>query len=91
MIKNTENVTSFLMGAAELLNTSRQFSDIYRQIIDKNKKNVYASYFNLNNKIKKYKYAKMDQNVKRFASYIKSKVKFIFILKCDTVNNTFII
>ena len=75
MIKNTENVTSFLMGAAELLNTSRQFSDIYRQIIDKNKKNVYASYFNLNNKIKKYKYAKMDQNVKRFASYIKSKVK----------------
>ena len=36
MIKNTENVTSFLLGAAELLNTSRQFSDIYRQIIDNN-------------------------------------------------------
>ena len=75
MIRNNDNVTSFLMGATELLNTSRQFSDIYRYIVVSNRKNVYAEYFNLNNKIKHYKYQKMDQNVKRFASYIKTKVK----------------
>ena len=75
MIKNTENVTAFLMSASDLLNTSRQFSDIYRQIVETNKKNVYAAYFDFKNKIKKYKYAKMDQNVKRFASFIKSRIK----------------
>ena len=74
MIKNTENVTSFLMGAANLLNSSRQFDDIYRHIVLENKKQIYAEYFNLNNKIKHYKYAKMDQNVRRFACYIKSKI-----------------
>ena len=75
MIKNQEVISAFLGEAAQLLNTSRQFSDIYRQIIVNNKKNVYAEYFNLNNKIKHYKYAKMDQNVKRFASYLRSKIK----------------
>ena len=75
MIRNNENVTSFLAAAAELLNTSRQFSVIYRFIINNNRKNVYAEYFNINNKIKHYKYQKMDHNVKRFASYISSKVK----------------
>ena len=74
MIKNPEVITSFLGSASELLNTSRQFSDIYRQIIVNNRKNVYAEYFNLNNKIKHYKYQKMDQNVKRYASYLKSKI-----------------
>ncbi len=74
MIKNPEVVSAFLADAEKLLNTSRQFSAIYRQIIDSNKKNVYAEYFNLNNKIKHYKYQKMDQNVKRFAVYIKSKL-----------------
>ena len=74
MIKNPEVITTFLADAEKLLNTSRQFSDIYRQIIDNNRKNVYAEYFNLNNRIKHYKYQKMDQNVKRFASYIKSKL-----------------
>ena len=74
MIKSNEVVTSFLGSASELLNTSRQFSDIYRQIINNNRKNIYAEYFNLNNKIKHYKYQKMDQNVKRFASYLKSKI-----------------
>ena len=52
MIKNAEVVSTFLGEAAQLLNTSRQFSDIYRQIITSNRKNVYAEYFNLNNKIK---------------------------------------
>ena len=75
MIKNAEVVTSFLADAAELLNTSRQFSAIYRQIMTNNRKNVYAEYFNLNNKIKHYKYQKMDQNVKRFASYLRTKIK----------------
>ena len=75
MIKNADVVSSFLGGAAELLNTSRQFSAIYRQLMETNRKNVYAEYFNLNNKIKHYKYQKMDQNVKRFASYLRSKVK----------------
>ena len=75
MIRNNDNVTSFLAGATELLNTPRQFSTIYRYIVTKNKKNVYAEYYNANNKIKHYKYQKMDQNVKRFASYIKTKVK----------------
>ena len=75
MIKNQEVISAFLGEAAQLLNTSRQFSDIYRQIIVNNKKNVYAEYFNLNNKIKHYKYAKMHQNVKRFASYLRSKIK----------------
>ena len=75
MIKNADVVSSFLGGAAELLNTSRQFSAIYRQLMETNRKNVYAEYFNLNNKIKHYKYQKMDQNVKRFASYLRSKIK----------------
>ena len=75
MIKNPEVVALFLKDAENLLNTSRQFSDIYRQIVVNNKKNIYAEYFNLNNKIKHYKYQKMDQNVKRFAAYIKSKIK----------------
>ena len=75
MVKNQEAVSLFLAEASQLLNTSRQFSDIYRQIIVNNKKNIYAEYFNLNNKIKHYKYAKMDQNVKRFASYLNSKIK----------------
>ena len=63
MIRNNDNVTSFLAGATELLNTSRQFSAIYRYIVGKNKKNVYAEFYNANNKIKHYKYNKMDQNV----------------------------
>ena len=75
MNRTNENVTAFLAGATELLNTSRQFSDIYRYIISNNKKNVYAEYCGANNKIKKYKYQKMDQNVKRFASYLKTKIK----------------
>ena len=75
MVKNQEAVSLFLAEASQLLNTSRQFSDIYRQIIVNNKKNIYAEYFNLNNKIKHYKYAKMDQNVKRFASYLNGKIK----------------
>ena len=75
MIKNPEVISAFLGNAENLLNTARQFSDIYRQIIANNKKNVYAEYFNLNNKIKHYKYQKMDQNVKRFATYIKSKIQ----------------
>ena len=75
MIKNNENVTAFLMGAADLLNSSRQFDDIYHHLIRENKKQIYAEYFNLNNKIKHYKYAKMDQNTRRFACYIKNKVK----------------
>ena len=75
MIRTNENVTSFLAGATELLNTSRQFSDIYRYIVTNNKKSVYAEYFNLNNKIKKYKYQKFDQNVKRYASYLKNRIK----------------
>ena len=75
MIRTNENVTSFLSGATELLNTSRQFSDIYRYIVTNNKKNIYAEYFNLNNKIKHYKYQKFDQNVKRYASYLKNRIK----------------
>ena len=75
MIRNNDNVTLFLAGATELFNTSRQFSEIYRYIVNKNRKNVYAEYYNANSKIKHYKYQKMDQNVKRFASYIKTKIK----------------
>ena len=75
MKRTNENVTAFLAGATELLNTSRQFSDIYRYIMTNNSKNIYAEFFGANNKIKHYKYQKMDQNVKRFASYIKNKVK----------------
>ncbi|MBO7574052.1 MAG: AMP-binding protein [Bacilli bacterium] len=75
MNRTNENVTAFLAGATELLNTSRQFSDIYRYIVNNNKKNVYAEYFGPKNKIKHYKYQKMDQNVKRFSSYLKNKIK----------------
>ena len=75
MIRNNENVTAFLESAAKLLNTSRQFSDIYRQTIDENKKNVYAEYFNLNNRIKAYKYSQMDENVKKYAFYLTNKIK----------------
>ena len=75
MIRNNDNVTAFLAGATDLLNTSRQFSDIYRYIVVNNRKNVYAEYSSVNNKVKHYKYQKMDQNVKSFASYIKAKIK----------------
>ena len=75
MIRNNDNVTSFMAGATELLNTSRQFSAIYSNLISKNRKNIYCEYYNGNNKIKHYKYQKMDQNVKRFASYLKTKIK----------------
>ena len=75
MNRTNENVTAFLAGATELLNTSRQFSDIYRYIVNNNKKNVYAEFFGPKNKLKHYKYQKMDQNVKRFASYLKNKIK----------------
>ena len=75
MIRNNDNVTAFLAGATDLLNTSRQFSDIYRYIVVNNRKNVYAEHSSVNNKVKHYKYQKMDQNVKRFASYIKAKIK----------------
>ena len=40
-------------------------------IIVQNKKNVYAEYFNLNNRIKCYKYSKMDENVKKYALLLK--------------------
>ena len=40
-----------------------------------NKKNVYCEFFNLNNKIKKYKYSKMDENVKKYAFYLNNKIK----------------
>ena len=75
MNRTHENVTAFLKEATQLLNTSRQFSDIYRYIVTNNRKEVYAEYFSLNNKIKKYKYQKFDQNVKRFASYLKNRIK----------------
>ena len=34
MKRTNENVTAFLSGATTLLNTSRQFSDIYRYIVN---------------------------------------------------------
>ena len=75
MNRTNENVSAFLAGATQLLNTARQFSDIYRYIVDNNKKNIYAEFVGVKNKIKHYKYLKMDQNVKRFASYLKNKIK----------------
>ena len=75
MIKNADVVSSFLADAGNLLNTSRQFSAIYHHLMENNRKNIYAEYFNLNNKIKHYKYQKMDQNVKRFSSYLRGKIK----------------
>ena len=72
---SNEIVSQFLAGASSLLNTKRRFQDIYEKMMNDNRKNVYAEYFNLNNKIKNYKYQKMDQNVKRFAVYIANKVK----------------
>ena len=59
-------IASFVQEAAALLKTSRRFSNIYQQMMTQNKKNVYAEYFNLNNRIKRYKYSKMDQNVNYF-------------------------
>ena len=55
MKQNKEMVAQFIESAAALLETSRHFYNIYKQMMTANKKNVYAEYFNLNNKIKKYK------------------------------------
>ena len=68
-------IASFVQEAAALLKTSRRFSNIYQQMMTQNKKNVYAEYFNLNNRIKRYKYSKMDQNVKKYALYLSNKIK----------------
>ena len=68
-------IASFVQEAAALLKTSRRFSNIYQQMMTQNKKSVYAEYFNLNNRIKRYKYSKMDQNVKKYALYLSNKIK----------------
>ena len=67
---SNEVVSQFLSGAKQLLNTQCRFLDIYEKMINDNRKNVYAEFFNINNKIKHYKYQKMDQNVHRYSAYI---------------------
>ena len=74
MKKNNETISQFLAGASRLLNTERRFQDIYQMMINDNRKNVYAEFFNLTNKIKKYKYVKMDKNVHQYSAYIVGKI-----------------
>ena len=74
MKKNKEAINQFLGGAKRLLNTNRRFQDVYETMINDNRKNVYAEYFNLTNKIKRYKYAKMDKNVHQYSAYLAKKL-----------------
>lgn len=68
-------ITQYILSAADLLKTSRHFVNIYQQLMHQNKKNVYAEFTGLNNRIKKYKYSKMDENVKKYALYLSNKIK----------------
>ena len=52
---NKDLIAQYVQGAAALLKTSRRFSNIYQQMMNQNKKRVYAEFFNLNNRIKSYK------------------------------------
>ena len=75
-MKNKQQlVTQYVLSAADLLKTSRHFVNIYQQLMHQNKKNVYAEFTVLNNRIKKYKYSKMDENVKKYALYLSNKIK----------------
>ena len=75
-MKNKQQlVTQFVLSAADLLKTSRHFVNIYQQLMHQNKKNVYAEFTGVNNRIKKYKYSKMDENVKKYALYLSNKIK----------------
>ena len=75
-MKNKQQlVTQYILSAADLLKTSRHFVNIYQQLMHQNKKNVYAEFTGLNNRIKKYKYSKMDENVKKYALYLSNKIK----------------
>lgn len=75
-MKNKQQlVTQYVLSAADLLKTSRHFVNIYQQLMHQNKKNVYAEFTGLNNRIKKYKYSKMDENVKKYALYLSNKIK----------------
>ena len=75
MKQNKELVAQFIKSASALLETSRHFCNIYQHIMANNKKLVYAEFFNLNNRIKKYKYSKMDENVKKYAFYLSNNIK----------------
>ena len=75
-MKNKQQlVTQYVLSAADLLKTSRHFVNIYQQLMHQNKKNVYAEFTGVNNRIKKYKYSKMDENVKKYALYLSNKIK----------------
>ncbi|MBR5997419.1 MAG: AMP-binding protein [Bacilli bacterium] len=75
-MKNKQQlITQFVLSAADLLKTSRHFVNIYQQMMHQNKKNVYAEFTGLNSRIKKYKYSKMDENVKKYALYLSNKIK----------------
>ena len=75
-MKNKQQlITQYVLSAADLLKTSRHFVNIYQQLMHQNKKNVYAEFTGLNNRIKKYKYSKMDENVKKYALYLSNKIK----------------
>ena len=75
-MKNKQQlITQYILSAADLLKTSRHFVNIYQQLMHQNKKNVYAEFTGVNNRIKKYKYSKMDENVKKYALYLSNKIK----------------
>ena len=75
-MKNKQQlITQYVLSAADLLKTSRHFVNIYQQLVHQNKKNVYAEFTGVNNRIKKYKYSKMDENVKKYALYLSNKIK----------------
>ena len=75
-MKNKQQlITQYVLSAADLLKTSRHFVNIYQQLMHQNKKNVYAEFTGVNNRIKKYKYSKMDENVKKYALYLSNKIK----------------
>ena len=55
-MKNKQQlITQYVLSAADLLKTSRHFVNIYQQLMHQNKKNIYAEFTGVNNRIKKYK------------------------------------
>ena len=75
MYPEYNKINNYLAEAKLLENTNMTMADIYRFVIDRNKKRVAAVYINEKDKIKSYKYKQVEYNVKYYAYGIAKKLK----------------
>ncbi len=75
MYPEYNKINNYLAEAKLLENTNMTMADIYKFVIDRNKKRVAAVYINEKDKIKKYKYKKVKYNVNYYAYGISKKLK----------------